>query len=691
MRQQRVNSLNTVLAADIAALHEWMANKRSAAEIVAANERLHPLVKELSGLAAEAEEPRSRLTRAAAQAAIRSILAARQEQGKFVGFLLVSPAGMVLAAEDDAPVGGVLSGYGRDFFAGVIDEQGAVSKPFLSRLPLNDAEGMLRANLPCMYAAAPLRDAAGEPIAALGLRMRPEDEFSDILRVARTGETGETYAFDRNGLLLSESRFDEHLQQIGLVVDQPGSRSILNVDLRDPGANMVAGERPLARRKDQPLTRMAEAATQGINGVDADGYNDYRGVPVVGAWRWLDEYDFGVATEVDVEEAFAPFYVLRRAIGVLVGLLVAAAFGMLLAMRLIARQRSQLHEATLAAQQLGQYTLVEKLGSGGMGTVYKARHALLRRPTAIKILNPKTISDTATARFEREVQLTSGLTHPNTVAIYDFGRTPEGVFYYAMEYLEGVNLDELVKRHGPLPEARATYILRQVCASLAEAHAAGLIHRDVKPANVFLTIRGGQYDFVKVLDFGLAKLAGEEREANLTSTDVVAGTPLYVSPEAITQPERIDARADVYGIGAVGYFLLTGTPVFTGSSATDICLQHVRSTPQPLSTRTSQSVSPVLEALLFRCLAKSPGARPSDAAALLTLLEACPVSGSWTAAEAAQWWKERQPDSSASVASHNHAGTPSAPRPPAGQDSSETPQINGQTANGSIQVSQEST
>ncbi|HJS09178.1 MAG TPA: serine/threonine-protein kinase, partial [Pirellulales bacterium] len=403
-------------------------------------------------------------------------------------------------------------------------------------------------------------------------------------------------------------------------------------------------------------------------------------------------YDFGVATEVDVAEAFAPLYVLRRAIGVLVALLIAAAFGMFLAMRLIARQQRQLHDATLAAQQLGQYTLVEKLGSGGMGTVYKARHALLRRPTAIKILNPKTISDTATARFEREVQLTSGLTHPNTVAIYDFGRTPEGVFYYAMEYLEGVNLDELVKRHGPLPEARATYILRQVCASLAEAHAAGLIHRDVKPANVFLTFRGGQYDFVKVLDFGLAKLAGEEREGNLTSTDVVAGTPLYVSPEAITQPERLDARADVYGIGAVGYFLLTGTPVFTGSSATDICLQHVRTTPEPPSARTGQPISPALEALLLRCLAKTPPQRPSDAAELLALLEACSVSGSWTAADAAQWWKARQPDSIASEASHNHTSDAlSARRPPAGQDSNETPQNNGQTPNGSIQVSQEST
>ena len=177
-----------------------------------------------------------------------------------------------------------------------------------------------------------------------------------------------------------------------------------------------------------------------------------------------------------------------------------------------------------------------------MGTVYKARHALLRRPTAVKLLNPEMISDTAIARFEREVQLTSGLTHPNTVAIYDYGRTASGVFYYAMEYLEGINLDELVKRFGPLPEARAVYVLRQVCASLAEAHAAGLVHRDIKPANIILTFRGGLHDFVKVLDFGLAKLAGDLREPALTSANVVAGTPHYVAPEAVTRPDQIDAR-----------------------------------------------------------------------------------------------------------------------------------------------------
>jgi serine/threonine protein kinase len=662
MREQRGNALKTVLSAEVAALGEWMDNERAAAEMVAADARLPPLVEELSGLARQSATPRSALIRSQAQNDIRQSLAEPLRRGKFVGFQLVSPAGLVLAADDDAAVGATLAGYRRDFFAHVLRNKARVSKPFLSPLMLPDATGVLLANQPCMYSASAIRDARGEPVAALGLRIRPEDEFTRILRVARSGTSGETYAFDSKGVLLSESRFDDELRSIGLLVDQPGSSSILAIELRDPGVNMAVGERPAVRRQDQPLTRMAADAVKGGAGFDADGYNDYRGVRVVGAWQWLDKYDFGVATELDVAEAFAPVYVLRSAFGLLVALLVVAAMGILLAMRLIDRQRSQLHDAEVAAQQLGQYALLEQLGSGGMGTVYKAQHALLRRPTAVKVLNPKTVSDTAIARFEREVQLTSGLTHPNTVAIYDFGRTPEGVFYYAMEYLEGVNLDEFVRRFGPLPEARAMYILRQVCASLAEAHAAGLIHRDVKPANVFLTSRGGQFDFVKVLDFGLAKLASEDRESNLTSTDTVAGTPLYVSPEAITRPERIDARADIYGIGAVGYFLLTASPVFSGSSATDICLKHVRETPEPPSARSGQPVTPAFEEILLRCLAKNPDARPRDATDLLTSLQAIQVNGSWTAADAAQWWQGRVLPQSEDVRLSDSSETPNARR-----------------------------
>ena len=392
------------------------------------------------------------------------------------------------------------------------------------------------------------------------------------------------------------------------------------------------------RRRDQPLTKLAAEATQGKDGYDADGYRDYRGVPSVGAWRWLPEFDFAIGTEVDTAEAFRPVYILRTAFWVLIGLLILAAIGIFVAMLYIARQQRALQKATLAAKQLGQYALEEKLGAGGMGTVYKARHAMLRRPTAVKLLDVDKMTDAAIARFEHEVQMTSTLTHPNTVAVFDYGRTPDGIFYYAMEFLDGLNLDDLVKRHGPLPEGRMVYILRQICGSLAEAHAGGLVHRDIKPANIFLTRRGGLYDFVKVLDFGLVKSLEGKETANLTNPRGLMGTPLYLSPEAVNNPESVDVRADVYAVGAVAYFMLTGTPPFDGTTIMEICMKHVREAPQPPSQRSGKSFNPELEALILRCLAKAPADRPADAGEVIRLLDKLVLPETWTPTEASTWW-----------------------------------------------------
>jgi serine/threonine protein kinase len=228
------------------------------------------------------------------------------------------------------------------------------------------------------------------------------------------------------------------------------------------------------------------------------------------------------------------------------------------------------------------------------------------------------------------------------VAVFDYGRTPDGIFYYAMEYLEGLNLDDLVKRFGPLSEARVVYILRQICGSLAEAHAAGMVHRDVKPANIILTHRGGLHDFVKVLDFGLVKSVAGAEQAHLTNPNAVTGTPLYLSPEAVRKPDEVDARTDVYALGAVGYYLLTGAPVFTGESVMEICLKHVNAPPEPPTVRLGRKVSDHLETLLLRCLAKAPADRPGDAAALQTELETCVVEGTWTAKDASSWWAGRE-------------------------------------------------
>jgi serine/threonine-protein kinase len=296
------------------------------------------------------------------------------------------------------------------------------------------------------------------------------------------------------------------------------------------------------------------------------------------------------------------------------------------------------HEAA-RVRRLGQYMLEEKIGEGGMGVVYRASHAMLRRPTAIKLLPPERAGDTNLARFEREVQMTAQLSHPNTVAIYDYGRTPEGVFYYAMEFLEGVNLEELVRRDGPLPAGRVIAILSQVCGALAEAHGRGLVHRDIKPANVILTERGGEPDVAKVVDFGLVKpLASDSVAMTMSVSNVLTGTPLYMSPEAMNAPEVADPRSDLYALGAVGYFLVSGHPPFEGSTVFEVIGHHLHTTPVPPSQRTSNPVPPDLEAVILRCLRKRPEDRPLTARALRDALQQCTTAPRWTSDDAAAWW-----------------------------------------------------
>ncbi len=287
------------------------------------------------------------------------------------------------------------------------------------------------------------------------------------------------------------------------------------------------------------------------------------------------------------------------------------------------------------AMQLGQYLLEEKIGEGGMGIVYRASHAMLRRPTAIKLLTNTNVQ--AAERFEREVQITARLTHPNTIAIFDYGRTPDGVFYYAMEYLEGVSLEDLVDEDGPQPVARVVHVLLQMCGALEEAHAADLVHRDIKPANVMLTERGGVPDVVKILDFGLVKEEGTmQASPNVSAANVILGTPHYMAPEAILDPSTVDGRTDLYAVGATAYFLLTGERVFEGTNLVAICSQHLHEPPARASAKRPD-VPPALEDLVLACLAKKPEDRPKDAADLAARLRACGVP-EWTRAEArAQW------------------------------------------------------
>jgi serine/threonine protein kinase len=318
---------------------------------------------------------------------------------------------------------------------------------------------------------------------------------------------------------------------------------------------------------------------------------------------------------------------------------------------LAGRLERKVREAVLAAGKLGQYALEEKIGEGGMGAVYRARHALLRRPTAIKLLEPSKTTELAIARFEREVQHTSQLNHPNTITIYDYGRTDEGVFYYAMEYLDGFSLQSVVEKFGPLPDGRVIQILLQVCGSLLEAHTQGLIHRDIKPANIMLTRKGGVQDFVKLLDFGLVKATDNRRQTQLTAVDSITGTPLYLPPECIQDPDQADARSDLYSLGGVGYYLLTGHAPIEAASILEIIRRQVEEMPAAPSSKAPRPIASELEQVIMACLAKSPAERPRNAADMAEILVNCTPRDPWTAADAHRWWDEHHGSSAAAPGS----------------------------------------
>ena len=648
MQAQLASQLETMLEANVSALRIWTAGQKAIALAHASEPALEEQVDELRSVVRRAEDPRAALLASPTQRALGERLSDLMEAYGYDGFGVIDPSGLVLAGAGNVAVGS-RPRLVTSILPDVLEGRAVLTRPLRAEGPGEDAA----ADAVVMLAAAPVRDAEGEVVAAFGFDLSADD-FSETLAVARTGSSGETYAFDANGVLVSRSRFEDQLRQLSLLPPSPRASSLLAIEVRDPGGDLTQGYKPALPRKAQPLTRMAADAVSGGSGVDVEGYRDYRGVPVVGAWTWLPELEIGVTTEIDSAEAYAALVALERRFAVIVGLLVLGSAALFLYSFVLRRLRTQVDEV----RQLGRYRIERRLGRGGMGTVYLASHALLRRPTAIKVLRGEAASRENVARFEREVQVSSCLTHPNTIEIYDFGTTPDGTFYYAMEYVSGVTLGACVEVDGPQPEARVLHILKQACASIAEAHAAGLIHRDLKPSNIMLCERGGLLDFVKVLDFGLVKQQHQQQDLALTDITSLTGTPLYLPPEAVQAPETLDVRADLYQLGAIAYYLLVGHHVFSGETAYDVLAQHVGVVPEPPSAALGRPLSPELEKLVLRCLEKDPGKRHANAGELLAALERCRVAGSWGQREAhewwALWWKSHPPavDEPASPSSH---------------------------------------
>ena len=299
------------------------------------------------------------------------------------------------------------------------------------------------------------------------------------------------------------------------------------------------------------------------------------------------------------------------------------------------------------ARELGSYRLVQLIGTGGMGEVWRATHRMLARPAAIKLIKPEILGSSGqretagvVERFRREAEAASSLESPHTIRLYDFGETGAGTFYFVMELLDGLDLETLVRRHGPLPPERVVHVLRQSCHSLAEAHDRGLVHRDVKPANIYLCRLGRDYDFVKVLDFGLVKYGRDESilDTIKETSELTTGTPAYMAPE-MANGDPVDRRTDLYALGCVAYWLLTGELVFQADSALRMLIQHIQAEPMPPSRRTGRAVPPALERLIMRCLEKDPARRPATADEVIAELDRMQLQPEWDQRRAREWWE----------------------------------------------------
>ena len=465
-----------------------------------------------------------------------------------------------------------------------------------------------------LHVAAPIQRRRSEEILATLVCEIPSDgPFQRTLALSTFGETGENLAVDRSGNLVGR-----------------GSPTGIKEQ-----SEMSSGKVPIESPKSSPVVQamFADETGEAII-VDPKGYVTAAGDRVVGGAQWLPEFGLGVVSTIEYDEAYASHNLFKRINSIVTSFALICSLVGLIYTWYLSRAQLRAMKAERRLKKLGQYSLEEKIGEGAMGEVHRATHRMLRRPTAVKLLPAEKSSPQTIERFEREVQLSSQLTHPNTISIYDYGRTPEGVFYYAMEYLDGVDLKKLVEREGAQPEARVVHILRQVCGSLSEAHDRGLVHRDIKPANVILCQRGGRYDVAKLLDFGLVYDA-KSLHASMESSGI-NGTPAFMSPESINSPGEVDHRSDIYSIGAVAYFLLTGQYTFTGSKVTEIWDQQLNAQPLAPSVRTSNPVSRMLEELTMRCLSIDPKQRPQSVVEVEETLAG--LHFSWTQEEAAETW-----------------------------------------------------
>lgn len=469
-----------------------------------------------------------------------------------------------------------------------------------------------------------------------------KNEFSSILNLSHHNKSAETYAVNLEGVMESKSRFEKELQKTFLLDKDTTKSSIHNIYMLNPGVNVYEAEEPVLDRIDMKYTDIFAELYKNVtadkplfNGSVFKPYKDYRGVDVVGSWKYLPEYDFGLISEVDKDEAFIALYYFDGVFYLFLALLVGLTILLYNSNVRLAKFGKKMKDF----QKLGQYYLKQKLGEGGFGEVYQAEHAFLKTPVAIKLLKKEFIGTDMLDRFQKEVKVTASLSNPNTVRVFDYGTSQSGQFYYVMEYLNGITLDKIVEQSAQMPIGRVIHVLLQICYSLSEAHNKGLVHRDVKPMNIMICNQGGLYDTTKLLDFGLVKNIDTSHTQH-TQINRIGGTPMFMAPERLRDPFNADQRVDVYAIGTVGLYMLSGQYLL------ELVSQKMLSGQKTLQGNFKQQlveredVPDALKNLLEQCISFSVDKRPKNVEAIIDILEQLSALNPWTRQDAKKWWKK---------------------------------------------------
>lgn len=562
--------------------------------------------------------------------------------GDDVRYVLWNPPGLTLASwqADQGDVGNHLPPESMVELGRALN--GHVQLQFPTQMK-HTTEGFVPESSTLMWISFPIYSDGANPVAVM--RVRDPDwirQFQSFFEQQNATTSADTYCVDHEAHVLIQSRYSPTWPELG--ISPPASDTAIGkspapidfVRAVDPGGRLVDGFRPDRPRQMLPLTEASARVTMGEEGFNINGYRDIRGERVIGAWQWIPERGLGIISETSYQRAYAFSQMIRIGLAALLliplGLTGLAWFGS-------NSLRTKQKLPSESGQRVGAYELLEKIGEGGMGYVFRARHSLLKRASAVKILRPDRLTLVDVGRFDREVKLAAQLTSPHTIRILDYGRTDDGLIYFAMEYLDGLTLSTVIARSGSLSASRTLHFLIQLCKSIEEAHTAGLIHRDIKPENIIITRRGNEADWLILFDFGLAKSVAPNSREFRTRETIWAGTPMFMSPERVRTPAAVDPRMDVYAIGAVGYFMLTGQPPFTTANPEMVFEQVLGVMPLSPSQVGASASIPALDAIVMRCLAKSPDDRPDSAAQLRTRLEELAAKHPWTADEANAWWR----------------------------------------------------